>query len=223
MNNKQEGMFVVFEGPDASGKTTSLPYVKQLFEEKGLEVVTTREPGGSPLAEKLREIILGNDMAPRAELLLFAAARADHVENTIKPALAAGKVVLCDRYMLSTYAYQGHGRGLKSVLADLEWISHENFYPDFTLYFDVSFEVSLQRLGQRANGDRMDNETEAFKRKLFQGYEEAYQKLVVPEIYRIDADPGIPEVQAQLKMWVDDVFWPAWEHDWDDQRGENNA
>jgi dTMP kinase len=210
MNKQQKGMFLVLEGVDAAGKTTNFPYVKQLLEEKGLEVVTTREPGGTKLGERIREILLHQYMCPKAELLLFAAARAQHIEEVVRPAIAAGKVVLCDRYLMSTYAYQGYGRGFKNLLHTVELIAHNNFYADHTLFFNVDFAESRRRVSARTDNNRIDVEEDAFFRKVYQGYQDAISMKLVPNLYEIDANPGLDEVRAQIRRWVDEVVGPDW-------------
>lgn len=206
--NKQKGMFVVLEGVDAAGKTTNFPYVQQLLEEKGLTVVRSREPGGTRLGEQIRDLLLNQYMCPKAELLLFAAARAQHVEEVIKPAVERGVVVLCDRYLMSTYAYQGYGRGFKSLLHTVELIAHNNYYADHTLFFNVDFDESRRRVRERTDNNRIDVEADAFFRKVYQGYQDALQMKLAPNIHEIDANPGLDQVRAQIKRWVDEVFYP---------------
>ena len=205
---KQKGMFVVLEGVDAAGKTTNFPYVQQLLEEKGLTVVRTREPGGTKLGEEIRGLLLNQYMCPKAELLLFAAARAQHVEEVIIPAVEAGKVVLCDRYLMSTYAYQGYGRGFKNLLHTVELIAHNNYYADHTLFFNVDFEESRRRVRARTDNNRIDVETDNFFRKVYQGYQDALAMKLAPNIHEIDANPGLDQVRAQIKHWVDEVLYP---------------
>lgn len=208
MINKQKGMFVVLEGVDAAGKTTNFPYVQQLLEEKGMNVIRTREPGGTKLGERLRELILFERMCPKAELLLFAAARAQHVDEVIIPAVERGDVVLCDRYLLSTYAYQGYGRGFKELLHTVELIAHNNYYADHTLFFNVSFDESRRRVRARTDNNRIDVEADEFFRKVHQGYQDAIQMHLVPNMHVIDANPGLDEVRAQIKDWVDNKLYP---------------
>jgi len=207
--NKQKGMFLVLEGVDAAGKTTNFPYVQQLLEEKGLNVIRTREPGGTKLGERIRDLILGSTyMCAKAELLLFAAARAQHVEELVKPAVERGDIVLCDRYLMSTYAYQGYGRGFKELLHTVELIAHNNYFADHTLFFNVDFDESRRRVRARTDNNRIDVEADAFFRKVYQGYQDAKHMHLVPNLYEIDANPGLDEVRAQIKHWVDEVLYP---------------
>lgn len=208
MTNKQKGMFIVLEGVDAAGKTTNFPYVQQLLEEKGLTVRRSREPGGTKLGERLRELILFERMCPKAELLLFAAARAQHVDEFIIPAVERGEIVLCDRYLMSTYAYQGYGRGFKELLHTVELIAHNNYYADHTLFFNVDFDESRRRVRERTDNNRIDVETDAFFRKVYQGYQDAIAMKLVPNIHEIDANPGLDQVRAQIKDWVENILYP---------------
>jgi dTMP kinase len=208
MTNKQKGMFIVLEGVDAAGKTTNFPYVQQLLEEKGMEVIRTREPGGTKLGEEIRNLLLGTYMCPKAELLLFAAARAQHVEEVIKPAVARGAVVLCDRYLMSTYAYQGYGRGFKELLHTVELIAHNNYYADHTLFFNVSFDESRRRVRARTDNNRIDVEADEFFRKVHQGYQDAIAMHLVPNLHEIDANLGLDQVRVQIKDWVDNKLYP---------------
>jgi dTMP kinase len=168
---KRTGLFITLEGPDGSGKSTQARLLNEKLRKAGYSVVLTREPGGSALAEKLRAVLLdpaNRGLVDRAELLLFEAARAQHVQDTVLPALAQGKVVLCDRFTDSTTAYQVGGRGLKA--ADVAWL---NRYaagaakPDLTLCFDIPVTAGLQR-AQRAKGskDRMERTEVVFRERV---------------------------------------------------------
>ena len=150
-----KGLFITFEGADGSGKTTQLNLIKTFLEEKGFDVVVTREPGALDLGKKIREILLHYEgvVADRCELFLFLADRAQHVETFIKPNIEQGKIVLCDRHTDSTVAYQGYGRGQDvKLLKDLNKIAVNNLTPDLTLLFDVSTEAAQQRVGLKKTG-----------------------------------------------------------------------
>jgi len=162
-------VFITFEGSEGSGKSTALRVVAAHLENQGVEVMTTREPGGGSMGPRVREILLhGGDLDLRAEIFLFLADRAQHGAEVIRPALAAGKVVLCDRYADSTVAYQGHARGF-DVERLREWnaIATGGLVPDLTLLFDLEPEIGLARI---ANKDRLDAEPLEFHRRVRQGF-----------------------------------------------------
>lgn len=200
----KNGIFITFEGPEGAGKSTQLGLLKQYFIDRGREVVVTREPGGTPLAEELRGIVKHFDGAeplyPETELLLFAAARSQHVRYVIQPALAAGKIVLCDRFIDSTEAYQGAGRAL-----DEEFVHRLNAYAvgdckvDLTLLFDLPVEVGLARAAARAAAhapvnDRLEAEKIDFHRRV----REQYLKIARREPQRVKVlDAALPVEELQ--------------------------
>ena len=155
-------MFITFEGPDGSGKTTQLNKLIPVLEAEGLDVVRTREPGGTDIGDQIRSVIMNmknKSMHPRAEILLFCASRAQLVEELIRPSLAAGKIILCDRYADSTMAYQGYGHGLdRTVLTQLLDFATGGLKPDLTLLFDISAESGLRRrIRNHEEWNRMDD------------------------------------------------------------------
>src|SRR5262249_6982212 len=156
------GRFITLEGSEGVGKSTNAKLVEQLLRERGIEVVCTREPGGTSLAEDLRTALLARRDEPvsaLAELLILFAARAQHLDRVIRPALAAGRWVVCDRFTDATYAYQGGGRGVaESDIAMLERLVHHDIEPDLTLYLDLPVDVGLARVAQ-AQRDRFESET----------------------------------------------------------------
>lgn len=166
-----KGLFITFEGCDGCGKTTQLELLAKFLEEKGYNVVVTREPGAKGLGTKLREILLNynGEVSSNCESFLFLADRAQHIDTLVKPAITEGKIVLCDRHIDSTVAYQGYGRGI-----DLEQINYLNnlatsgLKPDLTLLFDVDTETSMQRVGK--NKDRMESAGIEFQEKVRHGY-----------------------------------------------------
>ncbi|MBI1756764.1 MAG: dTMP kinase [Fimbriimonas ginsengisoli] len=164
-------MFVTFEGPEGAGKTTVLKAVARRLEADGQRVVMTREPGEGEIGAKIRDILLsGGDLSPAAELFLFLADRAQHVASVIKPALAAGAFVLCDRYSDSTLVYQGYGRGLDlETLRGLNQLATGGLTPDLTLLLDLDPELGLARLSLDKM-DRMDRESIEFHRKVRDGF-----------------------------------------------------
>ena len=206
----RKGTFITLEGPDACGKSTQIPHLKAAFEELGYEVITTREPGGTPESLRIREILLdkNSNLCPTAELLLFAAARANHVEHVIRPAVDEGKVVICDRYMLSTAAYQGYGRGLDmNLIAKLERIAHNDYLPDHTLLLEAPFEVLDARMrANRTDLDRFDGALRDFRERVWGGYGCLAVGAYLPHIVRFDASGSVEHVTAHLKNWVRTKF-----------------
>lgn len=208
----QAGLFVVLEGMDGSGKSTHLAYLQRLFEAKGRSVTLTREPGGSPFAEAVREQVLFAPMGPWTEILAVAAARRDHLEKTIWPALARNEVVLCDRFVDSTWAYQVRGRGLPEAVAlSLEsWVLTDGRGPDAVFYFDLPPEVSFERRAARASVsgetavDRFEREDLGFYGRVRQGYVEAAARRGSGSHW-IDATQSIDNIQIILKEIISNI------------------
>lgn len=195
------GRLITLEGMEGAGKSTMAAWLDRELTGRGLDILRTREPGGSPVAERLREVLLANweeGMPGETELLLMFAARAAHLQATMKPALAAGQWVICDRFTDASYAYQGAGRGLDHThIAYLEQMVLGAFHPDLVLVFDLPVEVALQRTVQRGNGNRFDHESAAF----YQRVREAYlgRAAAMPERYAVlDARKNPDEVQEQI-------------------------
>ena len=192
-------MFITFEGPDGAGKSTIIKLVYEKLLQDGFNIVLTREPGGTPIAEKIRDIILDNSnqaLDARTEALLYAASRRQHLVEKIWPALKEGKIVLCDRFLDSSLAYQGGGRnlGVENIL-NINLFATENTYPDLTLFFDVSPEVGLARVSKdkKRVADRLDNENENFHDKVYQTFKEIIEQNK-NRIVVIDASKSIDEV-----------------------------
>ena len=166
------GSFITFEGIEGSGKSTQASLLRGFLEEQGLQVLVTREPGGSPIGEQIRGILLdpGNHgMVPLAELLLYEASRCQHVEAVIRPALEDGKTVICDRFFDASTAYQGYARGLEiKMVGDLNLIATGGRKPDLTIVLDLPVDVGLRRLGR--NLDRIEREAVAFHERVRRGY-----------------------------------------------------
>ena len=199
------GLFITLEGPEGAGKSTNREYLAELLMQAGIEVVLTREPGGTPLAERIRELLLAPDsevMAVDTELLLMFAARAQHLAGVIRPALARGAVVLCDRFTDATYAYQGGGRGLAHErIAILEQFVQGDLRPDLTLVFDLPVEVGLARAAARGKLDRFEQEQQSFFEAVRQTY--LARAAQAPERYRVlDAAQPLSQVQADLAALV---------------------
>ncbi|HEK0906247.1 TPA: dTMP kinase [Pseudomonas putida] len=195
------GLFITLEGPEGAGKSTNREYLAARLREKGVDVVMTREPGGTPLAERIRELLLAPSdeaMAVDTELLLMFAARAQHLAEVIRPALARGAVVLCDRFTDATYAYQGGGRGLPvERIAVLEDFVQGTLRPDLTLVFDLPVEVGLARAAARGRLDRFEQEGQAFFEAVRQAYLQRADQA--PQRYSLlDAGQPLEAVQRAI-------------------------
>lgn len=203
------GLFITLEGPEGAGKSTNRDYLAARLREHGVDVVMTREPGGTPLAERIRELLLAPSeerMAVDTELLLMFAARAQHLAEVIRPALARGAVVLCDRFTDATYAYQGGGRGLPvERIAILEAFVQGELRPDLTLVFDLPVEVGLSRAAARGRLDRFEQEGQAFFEAVRQAYlQRAGQQ---PQRYRLlDAAQPLSAVQQAIDALVPGIL-----------------
>lgn len=197
----KRGRFITFEGIDGAGKSTHLKWACDWLREEGIQVVLTREPGGTPFGEKLRELLLHPDrpLHPETETLVLFAARRQHVEEVILPALKRGEWVLCDRFTDATYAYQGGGHGVrKAKLAALEAWTHPKLQPDLTLLFDVSAKVGKERVSRIKSLDRFERESAGFFSKVRRAYL-ARQRESAGRIVRIDGGKSIADVQQMVK------------------------
>lgn len=203
MNNSiTTGKFITVEGTEGVGKSTNMAFIEAWLKKAGKELVVTREPGGTELGEKLRAVLLDakeQSMCDDTELLLMFAARAQHLQEVIQPALAAGKWVLCDRFTDATYAYQGGGRGIKmSRIAQLEQWVQSDLRPDMTLILDLPVAAGLERAGKRSEPDRFEMEKHDFFNKVRDTY--LARAAALPERYHvIDAAPSITEVQQSIQ------------------------
>ena len=191
--------FITFEGMDGAGKSTHLAGFADALRQRGPDVIVTREPGGTPLGEQLREILLNQPMSIGTEALLMFAARLEHIEQVIKPALHAGKWVVSDRFTDASFAYQGGGRGLDwDKLGQLEQWVHSDLQPDLTLFFDVPVEVARQRLANNASLDRFEQEQADFFERVRAGYHKRIRQN--PQRYAvIDAAQPLEKVKQQLE------------------------
>jgi dTMP kinase len=197
------GKFITLEGIDGAGKSTHAPFVRDLIVARsGKGAVITREPGGTPLGERLRELLLADPMAPETEALLMFAARREHLERVIWPALDKGEWVISDRFTDATIAYQGGGRGIATArLAVLETWTHPQFQPDLTLLFDVPVEVGAARVGQHRTLDKFERETAGFHARVRAAYLE--RAAADPRRFRIiDSTRAIAEVRAELDQII---------------------
>jgi dTMP kinase len=202
----RRGRFITLEGVDGAGKSTHIPWIAQRLRDAGRRVVVTREPGGTPLAEKVRALVLSERMDPLAETLLIFAARADHVRQVIAPALERGEWVVCDRFGDATIAYQGAGNGVSvSLIGQLARAAHGALKPDRTFFFDCAYEVSRKRLAAAGRAlDRFESEDEAF----FERVRAAYTKIACDEpgrVKRIDGGASIDQIRNELERNLDFV------------------
>lgn len=190
--------FITFEGMDGAGKSTHLAWFADALRARGMEVMVTREPGGTPLGEQLREILLNQPMSIGTEAMLMFAARLEHIEQVIRPALRAGKWVISDRFSDASFAYQGGGRGMEwEKLAQLEQWVHPDLQPDLTLFFDVPVEVARQRLSNNTSLDRFEQEQADFFERVRAGYHKRIQQN--PQRYAvIDGAQTIDKVKQRL-------------------------
>ncbi len=171
------GKFITFEGVDGAGKSTHLEWFAERIRSRGHEVLVTREPGGTPLGERLREILLSEAMHAETEALLMFAARREHVEQVIRPALQRGSWVISDRFSDASFAYQGGGRGVATEkLEQLERWVHADLQPDLTLLFDIPVEVARQRLSNNISLDRFEQEQQSFFERVREAYLQRYRK-----------------------------------------------
>ena len=203
-----KGKFITVEGIEGVGKTTNMDFIHQQLLAAGKDVVVTREPGGTPLGEAIRGLLLDPEytgMDSTCELQLMFAARAEHLARVIRPALEKGQWVLCDRFTDATYAYQGGGRGIDTgVIARLEELVQGDFRPDITLLLDVPVEVGLARAGERGKLDRFEQEKVAFFERVRQAYLDMAGQYA--DRYRlIDASQPLQQVQQQLELVLQSV------------------
>ncbi|MDX1604957.1 MAG: dTMP kinase [Candidatus Competibacterales bacterium] len=202
------GRFITLDGPEGAGKTTQLDTIRQHLKAAGLRVVTTREPGGTALGEALRELLLGGvePIGDDTELLLIFAARAEHLARVIRPALARGDWVLCDRFTDATYAYQGGGRGIdESRIASLERWVQDGLQPDLTLLLDVEAATGLGRARRRGPADRFEREDRAFFERVRAAY--LRRARACPQRCRIvDAGRPLEQVAADLTRILDEAL-----------------
>lgn len=208
--------FITFEGIEGCGKTTQIQLLNDYLKIKSQNVVITREPGGTAISDQIRKILLDSQnrgMVPECELLLYYASRAQHVQEKILPALQRGSVVLCDRFVDATVAYQGYGRGIEmSVLKTLNDLVLKKFYPTLTLIFDLPVEIGLSRARKRAlaltqneREDRLENEVIEFHKQVRVGYLKIAK--AEPERVRvIDAGGDVASIHEQVKKIVEEIL-----------------
>lgn len=202
------GIFITLEGGEGAGKSTNLIFIRQWLQRAGREVVVTREPGGTEAGERVRDILLHSKqlhITPECEMLLMFAARAEHLAKVIRPALAAGKTVLCDRFTDATYAYQGGGRGLAPErIAMIEnWVQGD-LRPDLTLLLDIPVQAGRERAGQRGEPDRFERENNDFFTRVRETYL-ARAKAEPARLRVIDASHPLEQVERQIAAVLEEL------------------
>ena len=201
----KRGYFISFEGPDGAGKSTQIEFLKQYLEDRGLEYIFTREPGGTKISEKIREMLLdkeNSDMTARTEALLYAASRAQLVEKVIEPALKEGKIVVSDRYIDSSIAYQGFGRDLGPKVTEINKFAVNELEPDLTFLMMISPDDVKERLDQN-NLDRLESEDLEFKKKVLEGFESVAEEYRF-RVHVIDATLSKEEIRDSI---IKEVEW----------------
>ena len=204
--NRMKGKFITLEGMDGAGKSTHIPNITALLQSHGLEVVSTREPGGTPLGEQLRELLLHSDMHPETETLLMFAARREHIAKVIAPALARGAYVLSDRFTDATYAYQCGAKGVASdKIKQLEAWVQGDLQPDATLLFDVPVEISMTRLASAREPDKFEREDAKFFEKLRLAYL-TRAKENPARFHVINANQALDKVKTELNKILEEII-----------------
>lgn len=202
----KRGLFVTVEGTDGCGKTTQIRNIIDHLSSLGCRVILTREPGGTRISENIRSIILDptfTEMHSITELMLYSAARAQLVEQVIKPSIAKSETVICDRYIDSFYAYQGYGRGLDmDMLKKITSLAIDDMIPDITIFLDLDPEIGLRRRMNAANGDRIENEQIEFHRRVYDGYKQLARENP-DRIKIIDASRSVEEVWQDVRRQLD--------------------
>ena len=205
------GIFITVEGGDGAGKSTQLANIRQYMEERNIDAIFTREPGGTVIAEKIREIILDPEnegMEDLTEALLYAASRAEHVRKVIAPALESGTTVVCDRFVDSSIAYQGYGRGLGEVVETINAPAVNGYVPDLTIFLDLEPEVAMNRISNRGH-DRLEIESPDFHDRVHEGYLdliEREEKNGINRIARIPADRLAGDIKIDIYDELDQIF-----------------
>lgn len=203
------GKLIVFEGPDGSGKTTILEKINERIKDLGYPIMLVREPGGTSISEKIREIIIdkeNNEMDSKTECLLFAASRAQLVEEKIKPALEAGKIVFCDRFVLSSLLYQGVGRGLGvNEVKKINDFATGGLKPDLTIFFNIDYKTALIRKRANFTADRLESEDFDFHKKIFDAYLDL-AKTYKDDIKEVDASLSIEQVSENVLELIENLL-----------------
>lgn len=201
------GLFITLEGGDGSGKSTQIRNIERYFTERGLVVTHTREPGGPRISEKLREILLdkeNTEMEAVTEMLIYAASRAQHVRETVMPALERGEIVICDRFVDSSIAYQAYGRRLGGMVAEVNRYATDGLSPDLTIWLDIDPETGKARASGDKGPDRLDLETSDFHERVREGYK-AISESEPERFRRIDASGSIEEIRDKIYSCLEEL------------------
>lgn len=206
-SGKVRGKFLVFEGCEGSGKSTQLRMLAEYLEEIGVNFIMTREPGGNPISEDIRKIILNGKntaMCDECEALLYAAARIQHLKEVIEPALAAGKLVVCDRYVYSSLAYQGFARGLGDYVKEINSYALTNYPPDMTVFLDISPEDAFKRKHGADENDRMEQLGMEFHKKVYAGYKKLEKEY--SDVRAVDCSGTKYQTAEKIRRLVDGLL-----------------
>ncbi len=205
--SKSKGLFITLEGGDGAGKSTQIDFITRFFEEKGLVVLHTREPGGTQISEKLRDILLDREnceMTAVTEMLIYAAARAQHVREKIVPALERGEIVICDRFTDSSVAYQAFGRGLGDMVGEVNSYATGGLVPDITFWMDIDPQAGKARASKAGELDRLEIEKMDFHYRVYEGYRTLCDREP-DRIKRIDASQSVEEIRDHIFSYLDEL------------------
>ena len=201
------GLFITLEGGDGAGKSTQIKNIKSFFEKKGLVVVHTREPGGTPISEKLRDILLDSnnrEMEAVTEMLIYAAARAQHVRELVMPQLEKGSIVICDRFLDSSIAYQTYGRKLGDMVEIVNGYATDGLTPDLTFWMDIDPDAGKERVSKMGDFDRLEMEERDFHYRVYDGYKKIAENN--PErVKRIDATRSVEEISEEIVYYLEEI------------------
>lgn len=201
------GLFITLEGGDGAGKSTQIKNIKSFFEKKGLVVVHTREPGGTPISEKLRDILLDSnnrEMEAVTEMLIYAAARAQHVRELVMPQLEKGSIVICDRFLDSSIAYQTYGRKLGDMVEIVNGYATDGLTPDLTFWMDIDPDAGKERVSKMGDFDRLEMEERDFHYRVYDGYKKIAENN--PErVKRIDAMRSVEEISEEIVNYLEEI------------------
>lgn len=202
-----KGLFITLEGGDGAGKSTQIWNIEKYFTGKGLKVLHTREPGGTPISEKLRDILLDNnntEMSPVTEMMIYAAARAQHVREKVMPALERGEIVICDRFVDSSVAYQAYGRCLGDMVADVNRYATGGLIPDMTFWMDIDPQAGKARAAKAGELDRLELEQMDFHYRVYEGYRKIAENDP-DRVRRIDASENVEKIRDHIYECLDEL------------------
>lgn len=201
------GLFITLEGGDGAGKSTQIRNIESFFDKKGLVVVHTREPGGTPISEKLRDILLDSnnrEMEAVTEMLIYAAARAQHVRELVMPQLEKGSIVICDRFLDSSIAYQTYGRKLGDMVEIVNGYATDGLTPDLTFWMDIDPDAGKERVSKMGDFDRLEMEERDFHYRVYDGYKKIAENN--PErVKRIDATRSVEEISEEIVNYLEEI------------------